>query len=92
MCACCCQDVSEEGFPVRCLPIGRSPSMAVSAAAAASEESDAAETSRGAFSVLSRQVWTSGPNQGTPLKRRLSDALLAAQGPDPKCAKLGLWW
>lgn len=66
---------------MRCLSTGRSPGAAMPAAgkAAASEESGAAETSRGAFSVLSRQEY--------PLKRRLSDAMLAAQPPDPnKCA------
>jgi hypothetical protein len=66
---------------VRCLPIGASP-LASAATNGASEESDAAETSRGAFSVLSRA--------DHPLKRRLSDALLAAQAPEGpnKCAWL----
>ena len=84
---CAVQDVSEEGFPVRCLPIGASPlASAATAPGAASEDSDAAETSRGAFSVLSR----ADPQQ--PLKRRLSDAMLLAQAPDGpnKCLPLGL--
>ncbi len=65
---------------MRCLPIGASP-LASAATHGASEDSDAAETSRGAFSVLSRA--------GHPLKRRLSDALQAAQAPDGahKCAR-----
>lgn len=71
------QDVSEEGFPVSCLPIGTSP---LRTTVTASEESEAAETSRGAFSVLSRQE--------VPLKRKLSDAMGVPPLPDAsRCRK-----
>lgn len=65
------QDVSAEGFPVPCLPIGTSP---LRTTVTASEDSEAAETSRGAFSVMSRQDF--------PLKRKLSDAMGAHPFPE----------
>ena len=70
------QDVSEEGFPVPCLPIGTSP---LRTTVTASEDSEAAETSRGAFSVLSRQEF--------PLKRKLSDAMGIPPLPDSSRCK-----
>ncbi|CAL8471440.1 g10982 [Coccomyxa elongata] len=66
------QDVSEEGFPVSCLPIGASPLRTTTTA---SDDSEVAEASRGAFSILSRQDF--------PLKRKLSDAMGVPPLPDP---------
>ncbi|CAK0785493.1 hypothetical protein CVIRNUC_008702 [Coccomyxa viridis] len=58
------EDVSGDGFPVACLPFGISPTGP--SAAAGSEESEAAETSRGGFSIRSRQL------EPDTLKRKLS--------------------
>lgn len=66
------QDVSAEGFPVSCLPIGASPLRTTTTA---SDDSEVAEASRGAFSILSRQDF--------PLKRKFSDAMGVPPLPDP---------
>ena len=69
------QDVSGDGFPVACLPLGISPNRPPGAT---SEESEAAETSRGGFSIRSRQL------EPDTLKRKFSAGFPVPAAENPR--------